>query len=950
MHLYHFRSDWTDDEIDLKVSILVVNNDSERSGKISMSNMGKTADLVVASKEGSMKLEINSPIERLQHIKIEAEYNSNRIKIEFEYGDDEEIEIEFGRDNKKLFFQAEAEGRFEVKGKVDMAAKTLSFFVQIGSRVVSIEAMYEAGKLVITATEPFTSAGKLQFDGRWEKLSNGLSLKATGDVNAINYSLDVNVVAEDARQEVSATMRKGLEDWNLKASSSVTPKGREAMLSMSGSSLQDILVKGSYQLTDVMFTGVVSAGGASLGQETRCEVIVEFDYPNAVGIKATAVTDGNAIFDVEASLRGAQNDDMKFIVKAVVPDLGLKEHDFGVEVVYRAIHISDFHIMAAFSGKGKTYKGGVKFYIEEHKLDAEILFNLGEQDVTIKIGGDVTHDSEGGHLLNGYINTSKLTFYHDRNYDKIHITFKRTNDDESFSTQFLSIAGNDCGNIDADLKYDRSGRLEFQAKMGKTYTLGCKYVTTGQVISGGVEVKSPNYNKKAEFNIHYGDKGRIEITVGGVGQHKLMMERLQIDEASGLRRTRAVFDSPTFGKYDFEMDNGFASGILVLSTDRGIHKLSYEFTESTKRELILQLDSPYLNNGHATLQLSMDTYSNNYSGRLTFNDDVYVAAAFGWTDAKVDGSFSVETIYLSHPINGYLKLVNDQTTCSSLFSLTFSGQTHSVEMTIIKEDNMKGIFQIKSPILPKILLESLVSQVSNSYGFDATAIFGEDALQFNGNITYNNRHDFQGKLSYQGSAFYFSHAKLNYMVYLYDKKSTIDFDLTTSHPDLPRARIMFDLEAVDDQRYSGVFNLVTPLDSLVHIYGQMSLPTFDQNNIVSNNAWVKVATPSGEYKTDLVWDFYTAHKAQLTVEAPGSLKVVGKIWAKPNNFLLEFDSNADDNDSGQWIPSSLSVRVTTSPSYDLYSGDLELTYTDSQKRTMSINLGKQSTCQILNIC
>ena len=45
------------------------------------------------------------------------------------------------------------------------------------------------------------------------------------------------------------------------------------------------------------------------------------------------------------------------------------------------------------------------------------------------------------------------------------------------------------------------------------------------------------------------------------------------------RIARAIFNSPSFGQYDFRMDQDIKKGIIVLTTTHGIHKLSYKLED-----------------------------------------------------------------------------------------------------------------------------------------------------------------------------------------------------------------------------------------------------------------------------------------------------------------------------------------------------------------------------------
>ncbi len=90
-------------------------------------------------------------------------------------------------------------------------------------------------------------------------------------------------------------------------------------------------------------------------------------------------------------------------------------------------------------------------------------------------------------------------------------------------------------------------------------------------------------HRSASVIIEYGPRGRFEVTVGtGEGTHKMEIEAGLNNE--GRRRGRAALYSPSLGDHDFELDQGSSSGIVVLTTSRGLHKVSYDIKYSASND------------------------------------------------------------------------------------------------------------------------------------------------------------------------------------------------------------------------------------------------------------------------------------------------------------------------------------------------------------------------------
>ncbi len=73
--------------------------------------------------------------------------------------------------------------------------------------------------------------------------------------------------------------------------------------------------------------------------------------------------------------------------------------------------------------------------------------------------------------------------------------------------------------------------------------------------------------------IEYGPRGRFEVTTKIEDTtHGLT---LQGDlSGRGVRQGRAAIYSPSIGNFEFELDRSSSSGIIVLTTARGLHKVS----------------------------------------------------------------------------------------------------------------------------------------------------------------------------------------------------------------------------------------------------------------------------------------------------------------------------------------------------------------------------------------
>merc|ERR1719262_1778910 len=106
--------------------------------------------------------------------------------------------------------------------------------------------------------------------------------------------------------------------------------------------------------------------------------------------------------------------------------------------------------------------------------------------------------------------------------------------------------------------------------------------------------------------------GRFEVTIGIDENRRISMAMSAMPrnkrEATQIRTARATILSEEFGNFDFQFDQDLWKGIFVISTPRGLHKISYEINEKQLElrgyDILLQLETPYLERGRAQLKVS----------------------------------------------------------------------------------------------------------------------------------------------------------------------------------------------------------------------------------------------------------------------------------------------------------------------------------------------------------
>ena len=315
------------------------------------------------------------------------------------------------------------------------------------------------------------------------------------------------------------------------------------------------------------------------------------------------------------------------------------------------------------------------------------------------------------------------------------------------------------------------------------------------------------------------------------------------------RKTRAIFKSPDYGEYQFLMDQDIKSGILVLTTRHGLHKVSYKVnTEDEKFELTTKLETPLLSKGQADLKISLDTKSNVYSAAINFNSDHFLSWSVDFSRAHLDAAISLESTYLRTPLSATVSLQNKPIALGAKVSLRWLTQEHMLELNI-NPSEFKIVCSLESPLIwdKKWHLEGKLSQ---GYNIQAMALMGDKKIELKGNLTVRNMNDFSGSLVFQGTSISFSKANLDFDVKISTQKTIIELDMTTTHPDVTRMKVMLSLMEASTDRYDGKFVVICP--GMENIEGAFTLP---KNKWVENNAEMTISALSGKVHMDTQWNF-----------------------------------------------------------------------------------------------
>ena len=348
--------------------------------------------------------------------------------------------------------------------------------------------------------------------------------------------------------------------------------------------------------------------------------------------------------------------------------------------------------------------------------------------------------------------------------------------------------------------------------------------------------------------MEHGKEGGVEIIIGGLEKHKMLLEW----PTAGSRVTRAIFDSSSYGRYEFLADQDINSAVIVLTTSHGIHKFSYQIQNEDKFEMSCSLESPLLTKGHATFHLLLDPTTKTYNVRVTLNEAHFASLSLVLDLKDIQASLSLQSPLLPCKIEGQVKIKNTPQLVSCELSFLWKNQKHTMQF-IIKKVETSLNFVARSPLLlgnEWSIQGSFVSATEGTHKINAVANIANEKIQLQGKINHRSLTDFGGNLVYQGTSSILAKANLDFKVQLdLQRKSIIKLDVTSTHAALPKVKLMLSLDGTTNGYQGNFVGILPKLDKI-----EASV-TLTEKNLMANSIKVTASTLKHRISTEANWDW-----------------------------------------------------------------------------------------------
>ena len=224
---------------------------------------------------------------------------------------------------------------------------------------------------------------------------------------------------------------------------------------------------------------------------------------------------------------------------------------------------------------------------------------------------------------------------------------------------------------------------------------------------------------------------------------------------------------------------------------------------------------------------------------------------------------------------------------------------------VVDKLNMDIKVQLDSPCLGHYEVSAEVKNVDNFYQVKSQAILQGFETDLIGNITLNSCLNFNGNLNlkllpHQGN--------IDFKAILDNSRdSTLDLDLTTTHPKFDRIRLQFNMVQNSLNGYSGSLQTIIPLVEDTKI--EFKVPG---TNVKENEATFSVSNLNGHADIQCKWNLQDLDKdVKVLVHYPEGGKLSVEMKVKNNEGQLTLTSSHFEK---------IDLKVKWSPEMNLKSG------------------------------
>ena len=544
--------------------------------------------------------------------------------------------------------------------------------------------------------------------------------------------------------------------------------------------------------------------------------------------------------------------------------------DFGSEFTFKPHSINDFQVFVILNINEEKFGGGTSLKLDSHNRNLLIKIFTPVINGELNIGAKYNLTATHGELLL-HFNQAMLQV----KYDLIRGSF-------SANTQFNvgqlleTLVGTSMDisipipkMIKFSAKYEQFKFGEIKLFLEDIGEIEATFKYRNFQFWGNFEVAlwSRNISKLVHLSFDYRKSGIFEFFIKD-GEESLEVKVSEESLKGKSRKIRAIVSSPSLGSTEINLINSLTQGIFVLSTQSGIHKLSYNIDKKDRTLISINVESPYLNNGFATLTFSINERRNVYEVRFSLNNDHFAFARLKLKTFGFESRFDLETTLLREKLSSELKYNFDPSSLSLHGKLTFS-TPHKFDVSLNFEE-VRGSVSLASVFIPHHQVSLAVHRLmrNNETEFKVIIKYGEEYFEVDGKLfILKAGSQFDGTLSFSSSEFSFLKCFICWSLDLSNYKVMLDVE--TSIPKFLKVFIKSELKTRDRVALEILIKLPIPDN-----FYEIEIDLTDIQNIL-----LHLTTSTGMYVTAVSWRL-SESGAVLSCKSSGPRGEAGHVLAQ----------------------------------------------------------------------
>ena len=275
----------------------------------------------------------------------------------------------------------------------------------------------------------------------------------------------------------------------------------------------------------------------------------------------------------------------------------------------------------------------------------------------------------------------------------------------------------------------------------------------------------------------------------------------------------------------------------------------------------------------------------------------------------------------------------------------FNEKEHIFKL-VVDKTNLDIRVQLDSPCLGHYEISAEVNNVDNFYQIKSQAMLQGFETELIGNLTLNSCLDFFGNLNlkllpHQGN--------IDFKAILDNPRdSTLDLDLTTTHPKLDRIRLQFNMVQNSLNGYSGSLQTIIPLIEDTKI--EFKVPG---TNVLENEATLSVSNLHGHADIQCTWNLQDIEKGvQVLVNYPegGKLSVEMKMSNNEGQLSLTSTNFEKIDLKAKWSPDMSINRGFVYADFDILNEKMNIDLTYQLQSEKEVKLSIDTSFEGYEVC